>query len=222
MVDCLPAVELDPPGAASAAVIWLHGLGADGHDFAGAVPDLQLPDSLAVRFVFPHASARPITINRGIPMRAWFDVLEPGQERGIDFEQLRASTAEIHRLIEREIARGIASERVLLVGFSQGGACCIHAALTCPRPLGGLATLSGWFPSAGLIDEVHPANRALPVAVLHGSEDPLLGSWMADSAIAHLQRLGLHPEFHTFAMGHAVCAEELAMLGSFVEAVLGS
>jgi len=219
MADILPAVELNPPGGATASVIWLHGLGADGHDFAGAVPDLQLPETLAVRFVFPHAPEKPITINRGIPMRAWFDVLQPGRERGIDFDQLLASTAEVHRLIDREIARGIDSRRILLVGFSQGGATCIHAALTCPRPLGGLATLSGWFPSAGLI-EVHPANRALPVAVLHGSEDPLLGAWMADSAIGHLERLGLHPAFHTFPMGHVVCEDELRTLGRFIRSIL--
>lgn len=219
MSDCLPAVELETSATPGAAVIWLHGLGADGHDFEPIVPELGLGKDLGIRFIFPHAPEKPITINRGYVMRAWFDILEPGKERAVDFGQLLVSAAEVHKLIDREIARGIASENIVLAGFSQGGAVCYQAALTYDKPLAGLLALSTWFPTADSI-AMHPANSALPVSVHHGTEDPVLPMWMADNSIGYLNDLGLKPGFQTYPMPHSVCEQEIRNISVFLRSHL--
>jgi phospholipase/carboxylesterase len=219
MADYLPAVELNPLDEANAAVIWLHGLGADGHDFEGIVPQLGLPPPLRVRFVFPHAPEIAITINRGNVMRGWFDILEPGKERSINSRQLLLSSLEVHKLIDREIERGINSERILLAGFSQGGAVCYQAGLTYDKPLAGLLALSTWFPTAETI-ELHPANASLPIEIFHGTLDPVLALWMAENSVSALQKLGLKPNYTTYPMPHSVCAEEVSRISEFISSVL--
>ena len=219
MTDYLPAVELNPANEARASVIWLHGLGADGHDFEPIVPELGLTEAMAVRFVFPHAQEKPITINQGHVMRAWFDILKPGEERAIDVGQLLVSAAQVHKLIDREIERGIASDNIMLAGFSQGGAVCYQSALTYDKPLAGLLALSTWFPTSASI-EAHPANSALPVAVFHGNEDPIIPLWMAENSISALKKLGLQPHCETFSMPHSVCSEEIASSARFIKAHL--
>lgn len=219
MTGCLPAVEMNPEAEADASIIWLHGLGADGHDFEPVVPQLGLPDSLAVRFVFPHAPEKAITINKGYVMRAWFDILEPGNERGINSGQLLMSSIDVHKLIDREIERGVDSQRIVLAGFSQGGAVCYQAALTYDKPLAGVLALSTWFPSANSI-EVHPANTSLPVAVYHGTQDPIITPDMAANSISYLQNLGLSPSYITYPMPHAVCAEEIQDISSVLQSWL--
>lgn len=218
VMDYLPAIEIEPASQAMASVIWLHGLGADGHDFEPIIPELKLPAGLAVRFILPHAPSVPITINGGMVMPAWFDILEHG-ERNINVAQLMASTAAIHKLIDREIERGIASEQVLLVGFSQGGAVCLQAGLTYDKPLGGILGLSTFFPTADAITP-HPANQSLPIGIFHGTEDPILPEWMAENTIKYLQRLGYHPGFKNYSMPHSVCSEEIQDVSGWIQELL--
>jgi phospholipase/carboxylesterase len=219
MSDCLPAVELNPESEATASIIWLHGLGADGHDFESIVPALRLPDTLAVRFVFPHAPEKPITINQGYVMRAWFDILEPGKERSINSSQLLMSSIEVHKLIDREIERGVDSQRIVLAGFSQGGAVCYQSALTYDKPLAGLLALSTWFPTAENVD-VHPANASLPIAVFHGTQDPIITPQFAESTLAHLLQMEFKPEFKSYPMPHAVCEDEINDISAAIQSWL--
>jgi phospholipase/carboxylesterase len=219
MSQLFPCVELNPGVKATASVIWLHGLGANGHDFVPVVPELQLPDDLPVRFVFPHAPSIPITINHNHVMPAWFDVLELGQERSFNATQLLASSAAVHALIDREIERGVAPDRILIAGFSQGGAVSLHASLTYDKPLAGLLALSTWFPTAGVV-EVHPANAGLPIFLCHGTEDKVLPLTMAQNAKKHLEELGLHPDYRTYAMAHQVCGEQIQDMAAFMQAHL--
>ena len=219
MSEYFPCVELNPGVKATASVIWLHGLGANGHDFVPLVPELQLPPELAVRFVFPHAPSIPVTINHNHVMPAWFDVLELGQERSFNAHQLAAASAGVHQLIDREIERGVAPERIVLAGFSQGGAVCFQAALTYDKPLAGYMALSTWFPTAGVV-EVHPANAQLPILLCHGSQDNILPLQMAQNARRYLEDLGLQPDFRTYSMAHTVCPEQVRDLSAFLLAHL--
>lgn len=216
MSEYLPCVEINAGEDAKASVIWLHGLGANGHDFEPIVPELRLPPALAIRFVFPHAPSIPVTINGGYVMPGWFDVLELGEERSINTHQLLASVAAVHALCDREIERGVPSDRIFLAGFSQGGAVNFQAALTYDKPLAGLLALSCWFPTADVV-ELHPANAGLPIFLCHGSDDKVLPFQMALNAKAHLERLGLHPEFISYPMAHHVCPEEIADISAFIQ-----
>jgi phospholipase/carboxylesterase len=216
MSEYLPCVELEPATAAKASVIWLHGLGADGHDFVPIVPELDLPADKAIRFVFPHAPSLPVTVNNGTVMPAWYDIIDFSEDRKLNMVQLLASAAAVHALIDREIERGIASDRILLAGFSQGGAVNFQAGLTYDKPLAGMLALSTYFPTGEVI-EIHPANAGLPILVCHGSADPLLPVSMARAARRHLERLGLHPEFRSYHMGHGVCPEEFQDISAFIQ-----
>jgi len=217
-MELLPALEIETRPDPHAAVIWLHGLGADGHDFEPIVPELKLPAELGVRFVFPHAPQIPVTINGGVAMRAWFDILEHG-ERHINAGQLLASSAAVHKMIDREIERGVASDQIILAGFSQGGAVCLQAGLTYDKPLGGIMGLSTFFPTADAVSP-HPANASLPIHIFHGTEDPLLPEWMAENTIKYLKRMGFDPEFKNYPMQHSVCAEEVRDIGDWLQARL--
>lgn len=216
----LPCIEIEPNGTPDAAVIWLHGLGADGHDFEPIVPELRLPQNMKLRFVFPHAPSIPVTINGGMVMPAWYDILSLGSERSLNMEQLLASSAAVQDLIDREIRRGIDSRRIVLAGFSQGGAVNYHAGLTYPKPLAGMLAMSTYFPTADDI-QLAQANRHLPVAVMHGRFDPMVLEALAQNAVLKLRSLGLEPSFHSYAMEHAVCAEEIADISDFLQRVLG-
>lgn len=219
MAELLPCVELQPAVPATAAVIWLHGLGADGHDFEPIVPELGLPPELAIRFVFPHAPKIPVTVNQGMRMPAWYDIMEFGTERKFNAAQLLVSAAAVHALIDREIERGIPSDRILIAGFSQGGAVNYQAGLTYDKPLAAMIALSTYFPTAEAI-EVHPANAQLPILVCHGTADPVLPVTMAQNSKRHLERLALSPEFKTYFMAHSVCPDELADIAEFIQAHL--
>lgn len=219
MSTYLPCEELNPATTATASIIWLHGLGANGYDFLPVVPELKLPDTLGIRYVFPHAPTIPITINSGYVMPAWFDVLELGKERSFNVAQLLASVAAVHALIDREIERGIASDRIFLAGFSQGGAVIFQAALTYDKPLAGILALSTWFPTADVV-EVHPANAALPVFLCHGTQDNVLPIQMAENTKQYLTDLGLHYQYFTYPMAHHVCPEQLGDIAGFIQAHL--
>lgn len=221
MTDLLPCEIVEPPAGQEedAAVIWLHGLGASGHDFLPLLPELRLPPTLALRFVFPHAPAIPVTINAGYVMPAWYDISSLGEERHFNAPQLLASAAAVHKLIDRELARGVASERILLAGFSQGGAVNFQAALTYDKPLGGLLALSTYFPSADAV-EVHPANHRLPILLCHGRQDPVLPLAMAERARERLVHLGFHPDFRLYDMDHSVCLEEVGDIAAWIGGLL--
>ena len=219
MAELLPCVELEPAQAATAAVIWLHGLGADGHDFEPIVPELRLPDELAIRFVFPNAPDLPVTVNNGVRMPAWYDILEFGVERKFNAAQLLASAAQVHALIDREMARGIASDRIVLAGFSQGGAVNFQAGLTYDKPLGAMIALSTYFPTAEAV-QVHPANAQIPILICHGTADTLLPMVMAKNSKQHLERLGLAPQFKTYFMQHSLCPQEILDISEFMQAHL--
>jgi phospholipase/carboxylesterase len=202
-------------------VIWLHGLGADGHDFAPIVPELQLPASLAVRFVFPHATIQPVTINGGMAMRSWYDILTPQLVKREDETGIRISEQAIQALIARENARGIPSSRIVLAGFSQGCAMTLHAGIRFKEKLAGLMGLSGYLP---LIDmaahEREPVNAATPIFLAHGTHDPVVTLERAEASRAKLVDLGYQVQWHTYPMPHSVCAQEIDDISNFLQSVL--
>ncbi|MEH6465990.1 MAG: carboxylesterase [Porticoccus sp.] len=218
-MNLLPRVEIEPSSPAKASVIWLHGLGADGHDFEPIVPELHLPEQMAVRFIFPHAPEIPVTINGGYIMPAWFDILEMDIDRKVDETQLRQSATAIQTLIDREIERGIDSQHIIIAGFSQGGAVGIHAALTYPKPLAGLLALSAYFATVNSID-IHPANRQLPIQIFHGTNDPVVQEIHGQNSVKYLTAMGFKPDYQTFSMEHAVCMEEIKAISTWLQTIL--
>jgi len=205
------------------AVIWLHGLGADGHDFAPIVPELLRPHWPAIRFVFPHAPVQPITINNGVRMRAWYDILGMDFRSRADKVGVTASVQALDALVEAEIARGIPAERILLAGFSQGGAVILSAALRWTRPVAGLIALSTYLPDlqAAADDRVVDGIRP-PVFMAHGRQDPVIPLAVAVDTAGVLNTLGFPIEWHEYPMAHAVCAEELQALGDWLDARFAS
>jgi phospholipase/carboxylesterase len=212
-------VELHPArgAAATCAVIWLHGLGADGHDFEPIVPYLGLPDDLGVRFVFPHAPRRAVSINMGLLMPAWYDIraLDAGgdeDERGI-----RESAAQIGALVAREVARGVPPERIVLAGFSQGGAMALHVALRHPDRLAGVVALSCYIVGDDTLErEASAANRGLPIFQAHGTDDPIVPLPLGQAARDRLTTLGHEVEWRTYDMAHQVVPEEIEAIGGFL------
>ncbi|MDH4048183.1 MAG: alpha/beta hydrolase [Gammaproteobacteria bacterium] len=207
-------VEIEPASAATGTVIWLHGLGADGHDFEPIVPELALPDSVSLRFVFPHAPVRPVTLNGGMRMRAWYDIISLDRSGPQDEAGIRASSASLLELVERERARGISNDKVVVAGFSQGGAIAMHMAMRYSQRLAGLMALSTWLPlgdslSAEVINNDKSQPRDLPVFMAHGSFDPMLPIGMGQQSKAALESAGYTVEWHEYPMAHAVCAEEI-------------
>ena len=215
----LSRVEIEPASPANAAVIWLHGLGADGHDFEPLVPELHLPESLPIRFIFPHAPQLPVTINGGYIMPAWYDILEMELDRKVDLSQLRQSALQIQQLIDREIERGIDSRRIVIAGFSQGGAVGFEAALSYSKPLAGLLALSTYFATADSID-IHPANQHLPTQIFHGTADEVVPEQLGRKSVTFLRDRGFKPGYQTFPMGHAVCLEEIQAISGWIQQVL--
>ncbi|HBX38679.1 MAG TPA: carboxylesterase [Pseudohongiella sp.] len=219
----LPALvrESRPDGHADAAVIWLHGLGADGSDFVPIVPELRLPSDMALRFIFPNAPSIPVSINQGYVMPAWYDILEMDVSRRVDEAQLRASAAAVHELVEAQMAAGIDSRRIVLAGFSQGGAVVLEAGLSCPHPLAGIMSLSSYFPTADTVT-VNQANRELPVRVFHGTADLVVREELGQQAVAALQAKGYKPVYSSYPMQHTVCLEEIRDISSWLQSTLNT
>ena len=212
----LETIEIATGPAPSASVIWMHGLGADGHDFEPIVPELALPGTLQVRFIFPNAPVRPVTLNMGMAMRAWYDIIEIGGGRE-DGEGLRASQAAIEQLIAAEVARGIPASRIVLAGFSQGGAIAFQTGLRHPQRLAGIMALSTYLPLAGTVeDERSAANRDLPVFMAHGSVDPVISISRAQQSRKMLEALGYPLEWHEYPMPHSVCPQEIADISDWL------
>jgi len=207
-------VEIEPAGDAIGAVIWLHGLGADGHDFEPIVPELRLPGSMPLRFVFPHAPVRPVTLNGGMKMRAWYDIFSLDRSGRQDEQGIRESATSLVKLIEREGDRGIGSDRIVVAGFSQGGAIAMHGALRYTPKLAGLMSLSSWLPlgdafASEVIDNPGSQSRDLPVFMAHGTFDPVLPIAMGRESNNALQSAGYQVEWNEYPMAHAVCPEEI-------------
>jgi phospholipase/carboxylesterase len=220
--ELLETVELETAPAPRASVIWMHGLGADGHDFEPIVPELDLPPSPGVRFVFPHAPMRPVTINGGWVMRAWYDVREEGGVRREDGPGVRTSQGQIEALIARERARGVAAGRIVLAGFSQGGAMALHTGLRQPERLAGILALSCSLPLADdAAAEASPATRAAPIFMAHGTGDSLVPLARGARARDLLRQLGYQVDWREYPMPHAVCPEEIGHIGQWLRAVLG-
>ncbi|WP_369039208.1 alpha/beta hydrolase [Stenotrophomonas maltophilia] len=216
----LQTVEQETGASPQWSVIWLHGLGADGHDFAPIVPELVRPQWPALRFVFPHAPVRPITINNGVPMRGWYDIVGMDFRSRADMAGVRESMAQLDALIEREIGRGIAADHIFLAGFSQGGAVILSAALARTAPLAGLIALSTYLPDAEAATRVDGAVD-VPVFMAHGSSDPVIPQAVAAHSAQVLGALGLQVQWHSYPMAHQVCAEEIDALGDWLQARLG-
>ncbi len=205
----LETVERETAPAPAASVIWLHGLGADGYDFDPIVPALRLPGGPEVRYVFPHAPIRPVTINGGAEMRAWYDIVALQRGAYEDEAGIRESASAIAALIRRETERGIPAHRVVLAGFSQGGAVALHAGLRYPERLAGIIGLSTYLPLRAAAGEFHAANRQTPVFMAHGSLDPMVPAVLGEESAAFLVDSGYEVEFKTYTMPHSVCPEEV-------------
>jgi phospholipase/carboxylesterase len=218
MSGLLETLEIETGASPRAAIIWLHGLGADGHDFEPIVPELGMPAVPAVRFLFPHGPLQPVTINGGAIMRAWYDVTGDGRQ---DAAGIRASQARVEALIARERARGIAARCIVLAGFSQGGAIALQAGLRHPELLAGILALSCYLPLPETLErEAGQANRDVPIFMAHGTQDPLIPLSWAMRSRDHLKTLGYAVDWHEYPMPHSVCAEEIADIGRWLRGVL--
>ena len=213
----LRQVELNTGAEPSGTVIWMHGLGADGWDFVPIVRELPLPENLALRFIFPHAPERPVTINNGYMMRAWYDIAQNDIARLPDERGIRESQRSIEELIGRERARGMAADRVVLAGFSQGGAIALQTGLRHRERLAGIVALSTYLALEGSLDaEAAPANKSTPIFMAHGTQDPVIPLELAEASHRALKVRGYAVEWHTWPMPHSVCAEEVEALGAFL------
>ncbi|MNI51926.1 Carboxylesterase 2 [compost metagenome] len=196
-------------------------MGADGNDFAPIVPELDLPAGLGVRFVFPNAPVQRVTINNGMAMRSWYDILVMDLVRVEDAKGIRASEAAVHKLIARENARGIPTSNIVLAGFSQGSAMTLHTGLRLPEKLAGMMALSGYLPLVDTAEaERNTANNATPIFMAHGQYDPVVSLARAEASLTELKRLGYDVRWHTYPMPHSVCAEEVRDISAFLSDVL--
>ena len=214
----MEAIEIQTGSKPAASIIWLHGLGADGHDFEPIVPELKL--AKPVRFVFPHAPVRPVTINQGMRMRAWYDILQlgggPEDEAGI-----RASQRMIEKLISEEKGKGLPAAKIVMAGFSQGGAIALQTALRYPERLAGVLALSAYLPRAGsLQSERSPANQDIPIFMAHGRYDDIIPLRRAEESRRLLESAGYRVEWHEYPMPHSVCAEEIADIAAFLARIV--
>ncbi len=208
-------VVIEPAGAARACVIWLHGLGADGHDFEPIVPELRLPETLGVRFVFPHAPVRPVTLNGGMAMRAWFDLRQPDLGREPDLEGIADSVHRLEALLEQQQAQGIARERIVLAGFSQGGVVALETALGLDAKPAGVLALSTW------LARPLGSGQGLAVFMAHGEHDPIVPLPLAEQGRDRLRGLGAEVAWHSYPMAHAVHPAEIADIAAWLRTRLG-
>lgn len=215
----LECIEIGTSATPNHSVIWLHGLGADGNDFAPIVPELGV-DHLGIRFIFPHAPVMPVTINGGMPMRAWYDLYMMDLVRHEDEKGLRESQQLVNALIARENARGIPTENIVLAGFSQGCAMTLQAGLRLEEKLAGMICLSGYLPlAAKTAQERHSANQNTPIFMAHGTQDPVVPLQRAEESRQLLTELGYAIQWHSYPMPHSVCAEEVEAIGQFLQDV---
>ena len=217
----LPAVEIETASNPGFAIIWLHGLGADGNDFVPIVNELELPSEKPIRFVFPHAPERPVSINNGYIMRAWYDIFSSDFNDHQDESGMRSSQVEITHLIEREIQRGISEKNIFLAGFSQGGALALHVGLRHPRRLGGIVALSCYLPLPEFFaTEANAINAAIPIFMAHGSFDMVIPIANAKTSREKLFTADYQIEWHEYPMAHSVCGQEIADISNWLHRVM--
>ncbi len=218
MLDC---ITLDPPSPATACVIWMHGLGADGNDFVPVIPELGLPRDHRVRFVFPNAPTMPVTVNGGYVMRAWYDIASAELDKRADEGGVRRSQAAITELIADQRGKGIAANRIVLAGFSQGGVIALQTGLRHGERLGGIMALSTYLACAESLGvEATTANRDLPIFMAHGAMDPVIPMQLAKLSKARMETHGYKIDWHEYGMPHSVCAEEIDDIAVFLKRVL--
>jgi phospholipase/carboxylesterase len=215
------AIVMAPATPATASIIWMHGLGADGTDFVPLVPELRLAENVAPRFIFPNAPVRPVTVNNGMSMRAWYDIYSFERRDREDVSGIQASAALVQGLIDREIAAGTSADRIVLAGFSQGGAVALQCGLRAPVALAGILALSTYLPLAGtLAAEASAANRSIPILMCHGTQDPVLPLELAHRSFATLTAQGYAPRLLEYPMPHSLCAEEVVDISRWLAQVL--
>lgn len=218
----LECIQINPTAPPSHVVIWLHGLGADGHDFEALVPELKIPDTLPIRYIFPHAPMRPITINMGMVMRGWYDIREMDLSRDVDYPGIKVSAAQLASLINNEIEAGMPSNRIVLAGFSQGGVITLHTGLRYGTPLAGILALSTYCPTlASLGQEESAANQRIPLMMAHGRNDPLIPIALAETARDGLLDRDYVVQWHDYPIGHEVCMEEIQQVRKWMLKVMG-
>ncbi|MBB5349300.1 carboxylesterase [Desulfoprunum benzoelyticum] len=217
----LPAIEKETSPSPDSTVIWLHGLGADGNDFAPIIPELQLPVTAAIRFIFPHAPAIPVTINGGYVMPAWYDIMEMQINRKIDSEGLMASARSINAFIDRELDRGIDSRRIIVAGFSQGGAVAYQVVLSHDKPLGGLLAMSTYLATADTL-EYTAVNKEIPISVQHGLHDPVVPEQLGRTAVARLIQEGYRVSYQNYPMEHSVCPAQIDDISQWLQSLLST
>ena len=211
----LQYIQIETGESPTAAVIWLHGLGASGHDFEPVVPELGLPEDTAERFIFPHAPNLPVTINGGMSMPAWYDIKAMDIDRVVDTEQLRASADAVAKLVEQQKHKGTPPERIIIAGFSQGGAVAYELGLSYPERFGGVLALSTYFATADTVERSE-ANADVPISVYHGTFDPMVPESLGVRSVETLKEMGYDPSYQTFPMEHSVCLEEIQDIGRFI------
>lgn len=218
--NLLSCIEIEPKQPANKTIIVMHGLGADGNDFVPIVSELNLPSSLAVRFVFPHAPVMPVTINNGYEMRAWYDILAMNIDRHVDQAGVHRSVREVEKLIERENERGITSENIILAGFSQGAAMALTTGLRYLQPLGGIIALSGYLPLAqATLHDAGEANKHTPIFIGHGTQDPVVPYVLGKTTETILKEAGYSVSWHHYLIPHSVSAEEIRDIGNWIREV---
>lgn len=216
----LSHIEIDPPHTAKRTIIWLHGLGADGSDFVPIVPELNLPATMGVRFVFPHAPNMPITINNGYEMRAWYDIASLSIDGNVDEAGIAKSRTFVTQLIKNELARGIKTENIILAGFSQGAVIALATGLCYPQRLGGLLALSGYLSlTEEALQNAGTANQHTPLFIGHGTDDPVVPYALGQSAYTRLKQKGYTVEWNSYPMSHSVCAAEISDIGQWIKTV---
>jgi len=216
----LSTIEIQPESNHKYSVIWLHGLGADGHDFEGIVPELHLIAEPHIHFIFPNAPIQPVTINGGMTMRSWYDILESSLERKVDVEGIYQSAGLLDRLIQQEIDKGIPSTNILLAGFSQGGVIALHAGLRCSHQLAGIIALSTYLPTVEqLKTERSTANNATPIFMAHGIIDSVVTIESGKAAFDTLKSMEYNIEWHDYLMEHSLCIEEIEHISVFMNAL---
>ena len=221
--NTLPSVEIETAPDPAASVIWLHGLGADGNDFVPIIPELRLTPALPVRFVFPHAPVRKVTINNGVAMRAWYDIAAADLNSRADIAGVRQSQAQVEALIAREASRGVAASRIVLAGFSQGGVIALHTAIRHPERLAGVVALSTYLVLADKLgEEAAAANRDVPIFMAHGTADPVVRFEWGDNSRRALIAQGYRVDWHTYRMEHSVCMEEIVAIGAWLARTLAA
>lgn len=219
--NTLSCIEINPAAQATTSVIWLHGLGADGNDFVPIIPELNLSTSSNVRFIFPNAPIRPVTINNGYQMRAWYDITSITSERTFDTAGIAQSVTDICALIDLQLASGLATTDIILAGFSQGAAIALTTFLRYPKPLAGVIALSGYLPmQQTALQQACSANKQTPIYIAHGTVDMVVPYALGLSTYTALKDSGFDPAWHCYPMGHAVCQEEIKDIGAFINSVV--